>query len=29
MSKLVQGLDADGVYEKPEPVLPLRRRRRT
>lgn len=29
MSKVVQGLDAEGVYEKLEPVLPLRRRRRT
>lgn len=28
MSKLVQGLDKEGVYEKPEPVTPLRRRRR-
>lgn len=28
MSKLVQGLDKDGVYEKLEPVLPHRRRRR-
>lgn len=27
MSKLVQGLDAEGVYEKLEPPLPLRRRR--
>jgi len=29
MSKLVEGLDAEGVYEKLEPVLPHRRRRRT
>jgi transcriptional regulator with XRE-family HTH domain len=28
MSKLVQGLDAEGVYEKLEPVSPIRRRRR-
>ncbi len=28
MSKLVQGLDKDGVYEKLEPISPLRRRRR-
>lgn len=27
MSKLVRGLDAEGVYEKLEPVLPQRRRR--
>jgi hypothetical protein len=27
MSKLVQGLDKVGVYEKLEPVLPLRLRR--
>lgn len=27
MSKLVQGLDKEGVYEKLEPVLPQRRRR--
>ena len=27
MSKLVQGLDKEGVYEKLEPVLTLRRRR--
>lgn len=26
MSKLVQGLDKEGVYEKLEPVSPLRRR---
>jgi hypothetical protein len=26
ISKLVQGLDAEGVYEKQKPVLPLRRR---
>jgi transcriptional regulator with XRE-family HTH domain len=29
MSKLVQGLDKDGVYEKLEPVPPVRRRRRS
>lgn len=29
MSNLVEGLDAEGVYEKLEPVLPHRRRRRT
>jgi transcriptional regulator with XRE-family HTH domain len=29
MSKLVQGLDKEGVYEKLEPVLPIRRRRRS
>jgi methylglyoxal synthase len=29
MSKLVQGLDAEGVYEKLEPVLLQRRRRRS
>jgi transcriptional regulator with XRE-family HTH domain len=29
MFKLVRGLDAKGVYKKLEPVLPLRRRRRT
>jgi hypothetical protein len=29
MPKLVQGLDAEGVYEKLEPVLPQRRRRRS
>ena len=28
MSKLVQGLDKEGVYEKLKPPLPLRRRRR-
>lgn len=28
MSKLVQGLDKEGVYEKLEPVVPLRRPRR-
>jgi transcriptional regulator with XRE-family HTH domain len=29
MSKLVQGLDKEGVYEKLEPVLLQRRRRRS
>jgi hypothetical protein len=29
MSKLVQGLDREGVYEKLEPVLLQRRRRRS
>ncbi len=29
MSKLVQGLDKEGVYEKLEPVMPPRRRRRS
>jgi transcriptional regulator with XRE-family HTH domain len=29
MSKLVQGLDKEGVYEKLEPVPPHRRRRRS
>ena len=29
MSKLVQGLDSKGVYEKLEPVPPQRRRRRS
>ena len=29
MSKLVHGLDAERVYEKLEPISPLRRRRRT
>lgn len=29
MEKLVQGLDKEGVYEKLEPVSPLRRRRRS
>jgi len=29
MSKLVQGLDKEGVYEKLEPVTPLRRRKRS
>lgn len=29
MSKLVQGLDKDGVYEKLEPVPPHRRRHRS
>lgn len=28
MAKLVQGLDSEGVYQKPEPVPPQRRRRR-
>jgi transcriptional regulator with XRE-family HTH domain len=28
MAKLVQGLDAEGVYEKLERVSPIRRRRR-
>ena len=27
MSKLVQGLDKEGVYQKLEPISPLRRRR--
>jgi hypothetical protein len=29
MSKLVQGLDKDGVYEKLEPVPPIRHRKRS
>lgn len=29
MAKLVQGLDKEGVYEKLEPVMPPRRRRRS
>lgn len=29
MSKLVLGLDGQGVYEKLEPILPQRRRRRS
>lgn len=28
MAKLVQGLDKEGVYEKLEPVMPPRRRRK-
>ena len=29
MSGLVEGLDAEGVYEKLEPVSPIRRRKRS
>jgi hypothetical protein len=29
MSKLVQGLDREGIYKTLEPVLPQRRRRRS